>query len=273
MRGKAKTLSLVQSGALVEGNVGGSSWDYIYEASTVKHPGFDIGDRVQLPDGRVFRYAKSGAACWSGRGCKFGNEIPAVGIDYKVLTENAPRGQDWVKTLAIVTHTADDLRGGHALFKLINTSNDSAIQQRLITGNSAAAIGVEMTVYLDAGLSAALTTLSYIVAMPSPWSNLRHGVHPGNDDKRSHAGVPAVYVDAADKYFWCQTWGEVWVAPDGECGTTAHGRGLVWRYDGSVQLHHATTAMDGAQQQLAGFCLDANLAANGMTKMMLQVCP
>ena len=268
-RGKAKTLAFSHSPSLVDGNYHGESWNFIYQVSTVKHPNFNVGDRVQLPDGRVFRFAKSGAACWTGRGCYFNNAVPAVGIDYVLLTENAPVGQAYVKTTATVAHTADDLRGGHALLKPVAASTDAVLQMRLITGNTAADAAGEITVYLDGGLTAALTTLSYIVAMPSPYTDLRYG---GSTYYMSYAGIPATYVDAADKYFWVQTWGVCWIAPQGECGTSQYQRDLVFKEDGSLQ-HKGTTDATWLNGQRAGFILDNNAGANGLTKMLLQIDP
>lgn len=266
-RGKARTKALATSVGLVEGNKDGPSWDFIYQASLVKHPDYNIGDRVQLPDGRVFRYAKSGAACWSGRGAYFNNKIGTVGIDYVLLTENAPVGQAFVKTTATIDHTIDDMRGGHVLFKTVNASNDSALQQRLITGNTAASAAGEITVYFDAGLNSALTTLSYIVAMPSPYTDIRYGASVYD---QSYAGIPAVYVDVANKFFWVQTWGEVWMAPQGEVGTSTRQRDVVFKEDGSVQ-HKGTTDATWLNGQRVGYVIDNNSGANGATKFMLQL--
>jgi len=49
-KGKARTKLLNHSAGLVGGNAGGSSWGFIYQTSTVKHPDYNIGDRVALPD-------------------------------------------------------------------------------------------------------------------------------------------------------------------------------------------------------------------------------
>lgn len=245
-------------------------WDFIYQVSSIRNPRWFVGDRMALPDGRVFRFSKSGGACWTGRGNLFYNRVPTVGIDYKVLSASAAIGDTLVKTLAIVTHTEDDLRGGHALFKLTNTSADSALQMRLITGNTATAIGSEMIIYLDAGLNVALTTASYIVAMPSPYTDIRFPESSGHGATQSYAGIAAAYVDAADKYFWVQTWGECWIAPQGECGISSKQRDLVFKEDGSLQ-HKGTTDATWLNGQRAGYILDSNVAANGLTKMMLQL--
>lgn len=270
--GIAKTMRVGSAGQAVPQGGGTTYWDYIYTVSTVLSEKFNIGDRVQLPDGRVFHYAKSGGACWTGRGNLFYNGVPATGIDYKVLTKAAAVGDRAVKTLAILTHTKDDLRGGHALLKVTNTAPDSALQMRLIVGNTAAAIGAEMTIYLDAPLNVALTALSYIVAMPSPYSDIRFPESSGHGANQSYAGIAAVYVDVADKYFWIQTWGECWIAPQGEVGISAKQRDVVFKEDGSV-MHKGTTDATWLNGQRAGFILDNNTGLNGMTKMMLQISP
>lgn len=265
-RGKARTTALAISAGLVEGHVAGPSWDFIYQTSTVKHPNYNIGDRVQLPDGRVFRYAKSGAICQAGRGNIFYNKIGTVGIDYAVLTAAAAIGDTEIKMTAVVAQTEDVLRGGIMALKLTNAADDATLQTRRIVGNSAAGAGSECTIYLDAGLTAALTTLSYAFCMPNPYSDIRYTDNESLSDSCSMAGMAAAYVDAANKYFWIQTWGLCVFNHQNECGRTAHGRGLVWRYDGSVQHRDSgTSAIGGVFQQEAGFIMDNTGGDTGAT--------
>ncbi|MCK5612646.1 hypothetical protein KAR91_62820 [Candidatus Pacearchaeota archaeon] len=268
-RGKARVKALGFSAGLAEGNRDGASWDFIYQVSTVKHPEWNVGDRVQLPDGRVFYYAKSAGICYTGQGNCFQNAIPATGIDYVVLTENAPVGQVYVKTTATLDHTIDDLRNGHMLLKPTNTSTNAVLQMRLVTGNTACSAGDEITIYLDGGLTAALTTLSYVVVMPSPWNAIKLD----GSLATSVAGIAATYVDATDKYFWIQTWGQCWIAPQTDLGQADSKRQLVFRHDGSVGPHDDSDTTYEEYAQHAGFVLDDNSLANGATKMMLQITP
>lgn len=249
-------------------------YGFIYVASLTKDPKWDIGDRVVLPDGRVFRYAKSGGACWVGRGVTFENAIPATGIDYSLLAANAAVGAKSVVmtnqgTCAIAE---DELKGGTIVLKLLTGSNDSALQQRGIIGNTAdASVGHngEVTIYLDAPLTAALTTASYAFCMPSPYNNLKYDA---SSQSKSYAGIPAVYVSAANTYFWVQTWGLLWIAPQDEVGKSTKQRDIVFKEDGSVQ-HKGTTDAAYLNGQRAGFVVDNNNANNGSTQIMLCISP
>jgi len=110
--------------------------------------------------------------------------------------------------------------------------------------------------------------------MPSFYSSLVCGANSPASAARyawqSHAGVPAAYVDAASKFFWVQTWGPVWIAMQGTTGKTIYGREVVFRHDGTLDLHddddtHAKYA------QHAGYILDTTRTGVGATFIQLQV--
>jgi len=264
-RGKAKVNYLGREGLV--GHSEAPDWDFLYDVTITKDSKWNIGDRVVTPDGRVFRYCKSSGECYTGQGACFQDAVPAVGIDYVLLTENAAKGAKSVKTTATIDHTEDDLRGGHALLKATDTSTNAALQMRLITGNTAASAGGEITVYLDAGLTAALTTLSYIVAMPCPYGNIKLD----NALATSVACLPITHVSGSGYYFWGQTWGLCWIAPQTDLGQADSKRQLVFRHDGSVGPHDDSDTTCEEYAQHAGFVVDNNTLANGATKMMLQI--
>jgi len=268
-KGKAKVNYLGRSGVVMPQTV--PSWDFIYEASTIKHPKYNIGDRVVLPDGRVFRYAKSSGACWTGRGVTFQNAIPATGIDYSLLAEGSVKGAKSVKMTnqGVVAQTLDGLRGGTILLKLLTGSNDSALQQRGIVGNTAGGVSDVITIYLDGALTAAVSAASYGFCMPSPYTALKYDA---SSQSKSYAGVPAVYVSPANIYFWVQTWGLIWIAPQNEVGKSTKQRDIVFKEDGSVQ-HKGTTDATYLNGQRAGFVVDNNSANNGSTQIMLMISP
>jgi len=247
---------------------------FLYEVSSTRNPEYNIGDRVVDGDGRVFRYCYSGGACWTGRGAAFYNAIPATGIDYaNNIASAAAIGDTQVEVTngATVAQTEDGLRGGWILFKTASGSDDSALQQRRIVGNDAMDTSATGTIYLDAPLTGALTTGSYSFCMPNPYGNIINAQTIGNSaGAYSMAGIPVTYVSAASKYFWIQTWGLVWIAPQGDLGAADNKRQMVFRWDGSVGPHDYSDANEGYQQH-AGFVVDNNLAGNGATLMMLQV--
>lgn len=252
-----------------------TDWDFLYQVTVEKDPNFEIGDVVHA-NGSAYTYCKSGGACWTGRGAAFYNAIPATGIDYAAnIAIAAAVGDNKVKITngSTVAQTKDGLRGGWILFKTASDSNDSALQQRRIVGNDAMGLAADGWIYLDGPLTGALTTSSYSFCMPSPYNNIINAETIGNSaGAYSIAGIPTTYVSAANRYFWVQTWGLVWIAPQSDLGASNNKRQMVFRWDGSVGPHDDADTHEEYQQH-AGFVVDNNLAGNGATLMMLQISP
>jgi hypothetical protein len=202
---------------LAEGN-----WDLLYDVSATKHPDFNIGDRVKLPDGREFVYSYSAAACLSGQGCEF----TKAGL-YGAVASVAGVVGDRQIAVAAGTHdaiTKDELRGGYVV---IHTAGNTQ-QFRGIIGNDAAVANAAIKVYLDAPLTAVVAVTILIEVFHNPYAALQTGANVGY----AKAGIPAVYVSAASKYFWCQIKGFCFAAP--QSGITGKNVGACWRHDGSI---------------------------------------
>lgn len=269
-RGKARTKLLDHSAGLVEGLATGPSWDFIYERSLVKHPSYNVGDRVALPDSRVYRYGKSASALNVDFGCKF-NEDEVQG--YEAL-KNAQAVGDTEVVFTGASHAAlaeDELRGGYII--IFHDGGGGDTQFRGIVGNPASAANANITVYLDGGLDHAViagTTAAELFY--NPYASLIQVA--GSATGRSFAGKPAVQIAAADTYFWVQTWGPCWLAPsvaDGTWGTNYH-RGAFWRLDGSIQVAVAIGSLDSDNTtQYAGFVINEGYSAGPL--FMLQVSP
>lgn len=219
-KGKAKVNYLNREGLVSVQNA--PSWDYIYETSAVKQPNYNIGDRVVLPDGREFAYSKSAAACLSGQGAEF----TKIGLYGAVAGVAGVVGDNSI-AIAAGTHdavTVDELRGGYVVIH--NAGNTQ--QFRGIIGNLASVANAALTVYVDAPLTAAVTTSILVEVFQNPYAALRTGTGVGY----AKAGVPAVYVSAASLYFWCQTKGFCFVAS--QSGITGKQTGACWKHDGSL---------------------------------------
>lgn len=271
-QGIAKVTHLAQQGQVAYTNA--PNWDFLYEASTIKNPNYNIGDVVELPNGKGFVYCKSGGACWTGRGNILANSIDVTssyqsGIDYTTLAASAAIGDTSVQMVSAIAQTEDGLRGGFILLKTASGSNDSALQIRGIIGNTACSASGTTTIYLDAALTGALTTSSYAFCMPSPYSNVQYSQNPSVAGCCSHVGVAAVYVSAADMYHWEQFKGRCWIAAQSGAGSTIYAREVVWRYDGSVQIRSTSSDQGGQRGQVAGYIVDNNATNNGSTEIML----
>ena len=265
--GKAKVLHLHRAGLV--GHENAPDWGFLYTTSTIKDPNWNVGDRVVLPDGRVFRYALATNAIPS---CKFGVKFYGQisdGIGVSMAINHAIGAKDIVLTAAGVTK--DEFRGGYILIH-VGTHQ----QFRGIIGNSATADGL-VTFTLDAGITVALTT-EYCEVLQSPYADVKLTAGPSGgltgNDYSSVAGIPNVITASANQYVWLQTWGPIWINPHGsslqDAGITGGERKLVFDVEGSVCVEpdapHGPGA-DGDDHQVAGFIIDRS--ANGTSGLPL----
>jgi len=234
-----------------------ATWDFIYEASTTKNPLYNLGDKVTLPDDREFRYAKALTEVHAAHGC----EQTYTGlISYTSFVVAASAGDREI-TVPAATHAAltkDQLRGGMVI--IFDGSDDSNTTTRGILGNDASDADVAFKLYLDAKIHAAITTTNAIEVYRNEWEALQDGSSATN----AKMGVPAVNATAL-QYFWVQTKGKTWIAPQGTV-IGNEGMGVYWRHDGSLEA--AATALgatvpDADSTQLAGHLVIGNYSGNG----------
>lgn len=266
-RGKNRVQHLGIPGTILSDKY--ADWSFIYDAATsTKNPLYNIGDRVVLPDGRVFRYAKSGGDCYTYQLCMFyGQRISA----YTALLANQAVGdkQIYIDAGSAAAVAADELRGGYVL---IYGTDNSDCQQRGIIGNTLADSDGYTYIYLDAPLNVVLTaTTSAAAVMRNPYASV---LTVGSTTYTSAAGLPAVEATASGQYLWIQTWGPCAVAP-GEAAICDID------YERSVcvdvtcgALHEGGDSGYGTGAcQYVGFGLERNAAGGGVVWIMLQISP
>jgi hypothetical protein len=264
-KGKAKVDYLGSEGLVGPQSV--PSWDFLYAVSTIKNPMYNLGDRVVLPDGREFRYAKSTGsnALYAAHTCQF------TYTGYTAWTAFAVGASvgDKEITIPAAAHAAlakDELRGGYVV--IFDGASDYYTTVRGIIGNDAAANGALFKIYLDAALTYAITAgTSACETYQNPYAALKST----EDNATAVAGVPAAYVSATAQYFWVQTKGPSWVSPQTSCN--GHGGiGLMWRASGGIDgIETAlgiTTVVDANITQYAGHMLEGSQSGNGPLIMM-----
>lgn len=257
---KNKSLYVTGVGDVLPNDI--PSWDYIYEVSTIRNPKFLVGDRVVLPDGRVFRYGKAGAAvATTDLAVSFAS---AVKIGIETFAAASVIGTHEV-TISEASITADQLRGGYLIIYKAGASTHCV---RGILGNTASAATTNnVVITLDASLPYAITTSDNFEALLSPYADLRQTNYGGS---ASFAGMPAKEA-AVSAYFWVQTWGPCWCAPQSGVGATALVRAVYFRHDGSLDVRGNVGT--GVTDQRAGFVLDRSDPGQGPPLIMLQVSP
>ena len=259
--GKARTTLLGHSTSLMEGNYGGPSWEFIYQASLVKHPNHNIGDRMVLPDGREYRYAKSSGECASGQSVDFDQ---TGAIPYTAVGVGAAVGVSTI-TMSASTHSAiaaDELRGGYVVI-WTGAKHD---QFRGVLGNDASAENAAIVLHLDGGLSTAITTSHYGEVYENPYASVK----TASDAALGKGGVPAIYISVANTFFWVQTLGPRFVAPQSSVNDNG-GVGCMFRHDGSLEgleTALAVTVDSDDTSQYAGFRIIGSQSGNGPLIML-----
>ncbi len=269
-KGKARTKLVDHTAGLVEGSSGGQSWSFLYETATVKHPDYNVGDRIVLPDGRAFRYGKSVTAIVDkNHALRFWAQLED-GVTY----DNANQGQaigDTSIHVDMAGRSKDDLRGGYLIVHTHGAHND---QFRGILGNTATDSDGDITIYLDAPLTILLTTSMGVEVVPNLYGNLRvRSTDQGEagDHYSSVAGMANVLTAEANQYLWLQTWGPCWVNPKSFVVATGR-RGVWFDYEGSIVF--ANTNVVTKSLQYAGFLIERETGSATQAPMVnLQINP
>ena len=255
-KGITKTTNLTTSGLVAHNTA--PNWDFLYEASTIKHPNYNLGDRVCLPDGRAFRYGKCGANLEQmKRGVKNYNllitELDAIGVAADIgdkVIELTFADTDGVAGDGVIAE--DELRGGY-----ISLYRGDVRQQRGIIGNTARANGDtgNTKIYLDAALTTAINEDDNVEVIGNPYSDLRQR----NSADTAVMGMPCVLATAG-QYFWIQTWGICRITPNAAELSSASDRQYCFDNAGSMvgwkQAHDLGAGSGFLGYQFAGFIVE-----------------
>ena len=241
--------------------------NFLYaDPSTTKSSVWNVGDKVVLPDGREFRYAKSlgNNALFAAHGCSF---TYTGYVSYTAFATSHAKGSTEI-TIPAATHAAlteDELRGGYVI--IFDGATDLNTCVRGIVGNDAADSGAAFDVQLDGMIHNPIVAGTEAVEVyQNPWM----GMDVASDAALPKAGVPTTTVSAAANYFWVQTKGICWIAPQSTV-TGNEGTASMWRHDGSLEaVATALTATvpDTACTQYAGYSIQGTYTGNGPLFML-----
>ena len=243
----------------IYGLLGGTTGHRLWELKAIAQ--YSIGTRLMTPDGRVFRYAKSGGACYTGQGCAFYQDKAFAANCVSALAIG-----DTQISFASQTFDKDALQGGYISI-YGGTPDNADCPHRLIIGNTVCSDST-VTLTLDAPLERVVDAAQYCEVYHNPYADLRLGT----GTTQSFAGVAATYVSAASLYFWVQTWGPCWIALQVASFNSGEYRDAYFRHDGSIQAYSEDQSDAYAlNKQRAGFIIPPGLTAGPL--LMLQVSP
>jgi hypothetical protein len=241
--------------------------NFLYQTpSTTKPTGWDIGDKVVLPDGREFRLALSlgNNALFAAHGVQF---TYTGYTSYTAFATNHAQGATEI-TIPAATHAAlstDELRGGYVI--IFDGATDLNTCVRGIVGNDSADANAAFDVQLDGQIhNAIVASTEACEVYQNPWK----GMEVASNSALPIAGVPTTTVSAAANYFWVQTKGICWVAPQANVGDNG-GMLTMWRHDGSIESAEtalAVTVPSADRSQIAGYCIQGSQAGNGPLLML-----
>ena len=261
-KGQAKVNYLGREGVVMPQTV--PNWNFIYKTSTIIDPRYYPGDRIVLPDGSEYTYAKSWGQCHACEACQFDH----VGI-IAYTTATAVAAGESSLIVPAAAHAAlakDELRGGF-LSVFGSATDDRDHMFRRIIGNDVSANAAAVKIYLDGELDVAIDANSSIEVFQNPWTRVSAdgdgNAATGGNVTKGKAGVAAVYVSGTGLYFWVQNTGPRFVNP--QAGVNDNMTGLYWRNDGSLDPEIATGSKSDTvnSSQYAGHIMMGNQAGNG----------
>jgi len=261
-------VSYVGQGGEVYRNDGVGGYDFLYEASTTKDPQWTIGDRVVLPDGRVFRYAYASGTCNPEVGAyksKKSNTNAVAPAQATAASANDGTGlaagvvgsrsvsvtiDTEIGVLTTGVLSANELAGGYVVVG--NGSAQHPQMRRIISHPALATAGGTLCLRLDAPLVTAVTVgTTNIELIENPFYCVL-GDNAGGDYV-TYLGVSA-RVLTTGQYGWIQTKGIAWITSDGNTCDSAGDRTIVWVGNGSVVSSNDITVESGIR--IAGVAMD-----------------
>jgi hypothetical protein len=181
---------------------GGPSQQSIHE--TVTDQRHAVGTRGQLPDGRVYYYARnSSTALTKGQLV----QSMAADTDYQNINPSAAAAVGATEVAITLggsnTFVVGEYEGG---WLIVSDAAGEGETYRILSNT--AATGTAITVYLDDSIRVALTTSSEVCIQKNPNADT---VIAAAGHVHNAAGIPgldvAVGTTAAPVFYWLQTWG------------------------------------------------------------------
>lgn len=232
---------------------------------------YPVGTKM-LDGDRVFYYAKASSVGVTNADLGVKNGYRQV-VAYATVAAAAIKG---AKTLVIDVAATDGIAGNGVIAEdelaggyVVIFGHDSDAHTCRIRANTATTGAGEMTLTLQDEINATLVADSDHAECMHHWA---YGCETNTDGEEPVVGVSHVVV-TANYYFWLQTWGPCWLAPQGEVGDAANDHQVVFRHDGGIDEHDYSDAVV-TKQQHAGFTLAHAVAGGqGAAFIMLQICP
>lgn len=157
-----------------------------------------LGQRLEINDGRVFHYAKNGAAALDA-----GKLVQSK--DNAATNKNVVAAAIGDYTVTVVTSAAvTDAAEGY-LFVNDGTGEGQILKIKTSAANASTSTSTDCTLYDPVNVALVASGTSEASIAYNPWDDVV--IQDGDTNGLSFTcGVPIIPV-TANYYFWCQTWG------------------------------------------------------------------
>ena len=234
-------------------------------SSTTEDLGLDLGTRMILPDGRVYRYAFTNGAAPAGQGVQSSAALANHDSDLAVASAAAV-GATGVSVTLGGTAAAKDLYANGYLF--VNDVEGEGHVYKIL-GHDAIGSGGTGTINLMDGDSikeALVAGSSQVGLVLSPYKDVIPT--PGGAQTGRCVGYAPTEV-ADDSYFWVQTWGEAAVLADGTL--------VIFRpvrvSDGTAGAVEEYSSQTDAEEQEVGYATNVLAASTEYQFVFLTISP
>lgn len=243
--------------------------EIVYTKDSAKK--FPLGTRMELEDGRVFRYCYFNGDAdpeWMAYKAKKTNTVAVAPTQATAAAQAAAYPGETLAAGAVgsrfVTVTIDteigvlttgvlsenELAGGFIVIG--NGSGQHPQMRRIVSHPALTTTGGSLTVKLDAPLISAVTaSTTTIELMECPYYCIKADGSGG--DYVSFIGVPAAEFSSGE-YGWIQTRGPCWITSDGNTCDSARDRMIAVVGNGSIVSSNDVTVESGCQ--IIGYALD-----------------
>ena len=187
-------------------------------SSTTEALGLDLGTRMILPDGRVYRYAFSDGASGAGQGVQSSIALANADTDIAVSSAAAVGAKSITVTFGTSPNTdvAKDYYANGYIFVNDVDGEGHVYKIRATDAHVAADVSASPAVTINLmdgdSIKEALTTSSEVGLVANPYAHVIPT--PGGAQTARCVGYAPTEI-ADDSYFWVQTWGEAAVLADG----------------------------------------------------------
>ena len=263
-------------------HTGGGQDSDIYLHTAAKPDGWELGDRRQLADGRVFYLAMNYATMASHGTCDYGHTMTSRSTIAEYATTNCQGGDEGSYTIKGTKASVSEgtYAGGFMFLKDATNTGTRKFGRKIVSNTASATVdGVANTVIftLDGTLPCPMTTSDTFEVCENSYYMVEEGggqAHAAKSYARFVGVSPCTGKVAANDYLWLQTWGEIaWMSASATNeGGVGHERNVYALGNGAINVGTSGTAavaggVEATGMQHIGMLMTKTSSGNDLSSM------